>query len=645
MREPILSLRGVRREFQAGDETVVALRDVDIKIAAGEMVAIIGASGSGKSTLMAILGCLDRPTAGIYRIAGRETRALGPDALAQLRREHFGFIFQRYHLLGDISAQANVEIPAVYAGIPAARREGRAKDLLDRLGMGERRAHRPSQLSGGQQQRVSIARALMNDAQVILADEPTGALDSRSGEEVLRILEDLNREGRTVVIVTHDPAVAARAGRIIEMRDGAVISDRGTPRTLALPRIAARPPGRGGLGVNRLREAAIMALQAMNANRLRMVLTMLGIIIGIASVVNVVALGSGAQREVLANIAGLGTNTLEIMPGRDMGDVRSGRIRTLVAADAVALGEQPYVEAITPTVQTSKTVRVGPVAATTRVNGVGAGYFEAKALTLIEGRLFGPEEVAKVAQEVVIDVNLRDAISPEGSALGKVLLIGRMPARVIGIVKTEQGPMGGGGALSAYLPYTSVQARLTGGATLRSIILRVRDGFDMRQAEEDVTHLLADRHDARDFFIINTDDIRNTITSTTRTLTLLIAAIAGISLVVGGIGVMNIMLVSVSERVGEIGVRMAVGARRGDILRQFLVEAVLVCMVGGVLGVAGALALGAGFYALGTGFALIYSPTSILIALVSSSLIGIVFGYLPARRAARLDPVLALAKD
>lgn len=642
---PLISLRGLGRVFASGEENVAVLSDINLDIAAGEMVAIVGASGSGKSTLMNILGCLDRPSSGSYRIAGRETSSLEPDELAELRREHFGFIFQRYHLLGELTALGNVEVPAIYAGARTAARQGRAVSLLRRLGMGERLGHRPGQLSGGQQQRVSIARALMNDAEVILADEPTGALDSHSGEEVLRILEGLHSEGRTVILVTHDMDVARRAERLIEIRDGRIVADRrvGGAGRLVVPVPRARLAG-GGPWFDRFREAARMAVSSMRAHRLRSFLTMLGIVIGIAAVVNVVALGAGAQKQVLNEISGLGTNTLEIFPGADMGDMRSGRIKTLVVADIDALAREPYVGAITPTVNTSVTLRLGGQAVTAQVTGVGEGYFDAKGVTLLEGRLFDASDVAAMTQDAVIDTTTRDRLFPDGEPpLGQVILAGRAPARVVGVVKARQG-FGGGENLTVYLPYTTVQARMLGDSSLAGVTLRVADNTDMALAEQAVTAFLTERHGVKDFFIINTDEIRETITNTTSTLTLLVAAIAVISLVVGGIGVMNIMLVSVAERVGEIGVRMAVGARQSDILWQFLVEAVLVCLIGGLLGVAGALAFGLAFSALGSSFQMVYSPTSIVVAVVSSSLIGIVFGFLPARRAARLDPVVALSK-
>ncbi len=650
MAEPLISLKSVRRDYPSGEGTISVLKNIDLTIEAGEMVAIVGASGSGKSTLMNILGCLDRPTSGSYSIRGRETGNLDADALSALRRENLGFIFQRYHLLAELTALGNVEIPAIYAGKTQGDRRHNAARLLGRLGMAERLDHRPGQLSGGQQQRVSIARALMNGAEIILADEPTGALDSASGDEVLRILGELHAEGRTVIIVTHDMSIARRAGRIIEISDGAIISDRGTDAT-PVPQDDAKPAAVAGGSsslaglVSSLREALRMALLSMRAHKLRTFLTMLGIIIGIASVISVVALGQGSQQRVLQNISSLGTNTLEIFAGKDFGDIRSGKITTLVVSDAEALAKQSYVAAVTPTVSTSSTVRFGAKEANALVNGVSERYFVAKGTKLSQGRFFDGGSVAQKAQEVVIDENTRKSLFADfdGSPVGQVILIGKVPARIVGVTQAQQGGFGSSQNLSLYLPYTAVQSRFLGSLSLRSITVQVADDVDASIAEQAVTTLLTQRHGTRDFYILNTDDIRQTITSTTQTLTLLIAAIAVISLLVGGIGVMNIMLVSVSELVSEIGVRMAVGARRTDILRQFLIEAVLDCIIGGTLGVLGSLGFGALFSAFSSNFAMVYSTASIIAAFVCSTLIGVVFGYLPARNASKLDPVAALS--
>ena len=652
MSAPLIEVRDLRREFPAGEETIAVLKDIDLTIQAGELVAIVGASGSGKSTLMNILGCLDRPTRGSYRVAGRETGSLDPDELAELRREHFGFIFQRYHLLSDLNALGNVEVPAVYAGKSREARKTRAAELLKRLGLADRMGHRPGQLSGGQQQRVSIARALMNGGEIVLADEPTGALDKASGEEVMRILQELHAEGHTVIIVTHDMGVAEHCQRIIEISDGEIIGDRLTERT---PLPAAAPAGQPqdasepalGAALDRFREAFRMAVLAMNAHRLRTFLTMLGIIIGIASVVSVVALGEGSRRQVLANISAIGTNTLDIMPGKDFGDMRSGAVRTLVAADADALAQQSYVDSVTPTAQTSVTLRYGNVAATGQASGVGDQYFRVKGMKIAQGAFFGEDSVKSYAQDAVIDQNALNTLfaGHQGSPIGEVILVGSMPARVVGVAQATSGFGGGRDTVTVYLPYTTVQARMLGDTTLRSVTVRVKDETPSDVAEAAVTKLLTQRHGTKDFFIVNTDEIRQTITSTTQTMTILISAIAVISLIVGGIGVMNIMLVSVTERTSEIGVRMAVGARQSDILQQFLIEAVLVCLLGGILGVLAALGFGAVFQTFSSNFKLAYSPASIVAAFACSTLIGVVFGYLPARNAARLDPVAALARD
>ncbi len=646
--KPLLELRAVRREYPSGDGVFVALKDINLDIHAGEMVAIIGASGSGKSTLMNILGCLDRPTSGVYRIEGRETARLETDELAELRREHFGFIFQRYHLLGDLSALGNVEMPAIYSGRSRAARKTRAATLLGRLGLADKMENRPGQLSGGQQQRVSIARALMNGGQVILADEPTGALDSASGREVMQILRELHGDGHTVILVTHEPTIAEQADRIIEISDGEIISDRRKEASAPAATLAADRKREGrffGL-FGRLQEAFHMALLAMSAHRLRTFLTMLGIIIGIASVVSVVALGNGSQQQILENISSLGTNTLSIYPGASQGDLRSARVQTLVPADAAALASQSFVDSVTPSVSTSVTTRYRNIAANSEVQGVGEDYFRVRGTRLLQGSFFDAESVESYAQVAVIDHNSAAALFPNGEdPVGAVIIVGSVPMRIIGVVENNLLGYRRSNSLTIFSPYTTVMSRLLGQHYLSSITVRITDDVAMETAEAAVTSFMAMRHGVEDFSVFNTDNIRQTITSTSQTMTLLIAAIALISLIVGGIGVMNIMLVSVTERTSEIGVRMAVGARQGDIMQQFLIETVLVCLLGGAIGIVLALSLGLIFEKMDLGFVMIFSTGSIVAAFVCSTLIGIVFGFLPARNAARLDPVEALARD
>lgn len=653
---PLLEVKNLTREFPAGESTVQILKGVNLEIYPGELVAIVGQSGSGKSTLMNILGCLDKPTNGSYKVKGRKTRELEPDELAQLRREYFGFIFQRYHLLGDLNAAGNVEVPAIYAGADATERNARAKQLLTDLGLGEKTQNRPSQLSGGQQQRVSIARALMNGGDVILADEPTGALDKNSGIEVMRILRELNAKGHTIILVTHDHNVAKNATRIIEISDGNIISDQpNVPETddeplekQQLVPNTQKKTSSWRSAVDRLGEAFRMAILAMNAHRMRTFLTMLGIIIGIASVVSVVALGNGSQKQILENISSLGTNTITVYQGRGFGDnSRSSQAKTLIPADATALAEQPYVDGVSPSVNSSVTARFKDTEASTTVNGVSEDFFYVKGMNFSSGQPFDKESVTEQAQDVVIDSNTKNTFFVDGTnPVGQVILLGSVPSRIIGVIEEQKSMMGNSDSLNVYLPYSTVMSRMLGQSNVRSIIVRVKDEYPSAAAENAILNLLVQRHGAQDVFTQNSDSIRETIQQTTATMTLLVSAIAVISLVVGGIGVMNIMLVSVTERTQEIGVRMAVGARQSDILQQFLIEAVLVCILGGVLGVLLSLGIGQliSHFAGGT-FQMAYSTTSIVAAFVCSSMIGIVFGFIPARNAAQLNPVDALSRE
>lgn len=649
---PLIEIRDLWRHYPAGEERIAVLKGINLTIECGEMVAIIGASGSGKSTLMNILGCLDRPTGGEYRVNGRLTSDLEPDELAALRREYFGFIFQRYHLLSDLSALGNVEVPSIYAGFDAETRRDRAMDILTRVGLGDRIHHRPSQLSGGQQQRVSIARALMNGGDVILADEPTGALDSQSGAQTLELLRNLHRDGHTVILVTHDHDVAAHAERIIEIRDGEIIRDERQTQAF-VKRAASKKAENYTQRASRIRaeidqftEAFKMALVAMNAHRLRTFLTMLGIIIGIASVVSVVALGQGSQDRILADISSIATNTIDVNRGKDFGDRDASQIRTLTAADADVLSTQYYVDSVTPSVSSTVTLRYGNIEVDASVAGVGTDYYRVRGYEMADGIWFNNLAVDKRSQDAVIDDNTREKLFPNGEdPLGQVIFLGTVPVRIIGVTAPKDSTFGNNDSLNIWVPYTTALTRILGQNYLSSITVRIDDAVQTALAQQNIETLLTRRHGVKDFFTINTDTIRETIEKTTSTMTLLISSIAVISLIVGGIGVMNIMLVSVTERTGEIGVRMAVGARQSDILRQFLIEAVLVCILGGALGVLTALGIGVLFDAMGSSFSMVYSTTSIIAAFACATLIGISFGFLPARNAARLDPVDALSRD
>ena len=652
--KPLMEVKGLIREFPAGEQTIRVLHDINLTINQGEMVAIIGQSGSGKSTLMNILGCLDQATAGDYKIFGQSVSRLDADELAKLRREHFGFIFQRYHLLGDINARDNVSVPAVYAGMDGQVRSERAEKLLSDLGLGDKVNNRPSQLSGGQQQRVSIARALMNGGDIILADEPTGALDSKSGEDVVQILKDLNAQGHTIIMVTHDPSLAAQAERVIEIKDGYIIADyKNEDYQHAEPQPAAvidkHRKSAFSSFIDRLFEAFKMSLLAMRAHKMRTLLTMLGIIIGIASVVSVVGLGKGSQEQILSNISSLGTNTITVTDGYPYGDPRRQyNDDNLTPQDAQAVADQPYVVSVSPQLNSNMNVRYRNIQEAASISGVGKDYLDVSGEKLALGQGFDEQSILRRTQDIIIDDNANKTFFPDNAnPIGEVLLIGSVPGRVIGVLEPNDGGFRRSvDSPTLYMPYTTMMSRLIGSAYIESFVALIDNNISSAAAEAAISELMIGRHGTDDFRIRNSDSIRQTIEATTATMTLLISSIAIISLIVGGIGVMNIMLVSVTERTNEIGVRMAVGARQSDIMQQFLIEAVLVCILGGLLGIGLAFAIGEIINRVGgDSFQVIYSPTSIIAAFICSTLIGVVFGFLPARNAAKLDPVEALSRD
>lgn len=643
----IIELKGISRTYTNGGQTLTVLKDITLTIAAGELVAIIGASGSGKSTLMNIMGCLDVPDRGDYFISGQNAAHLSPDELARVRREHIGFIFQRYHLMPDLSALGNVEIPAIYANSQRGLRRQRAAALLARLGLEGREHHKPGELSGGQQQRVSIARSLINGGEIILADEPTGALDSQSGQEVLSILSELNQRGHTVVMVTHDMKVAQHAQRVIELRDGEVISDSGSRVTSSG---SLSPPNRIRQSrwhslLDRTRESLYMALKAMNAHRLRTTLTMTGIIFGIAAVATVVALGEGAKQQTLESIKDLGTNVLFIYPGRDVFDDSIDSFRPLVPADADALAKQGFVDSVSPGVRASDNIRFRGKSAIASINGVGRNHFRVNGIVLLQGTTFRDDRNA--LQEVIIDEDARKALFGEAGleAMGQIVFLGSVPARVVGIAKSNS-PSYEANRVNVWMPYSTVMYRIVGKPVLNSIDIRLNDDVDNEAAVSAIAQLLIQRHGVKDFRLYNSEQIRKSIERTSMIFNILILMVASISLMIGSIGVMNIMLVSVTERTHEIGVRMAVGARRSDIMQQFMIEAVLVCLIGGALGIALSYSVGPLFTTLAGGsLTAIYSWQAAAAAFFCSMLIGMIFGYLPARKAARMDPVVSLASE
>ncbi|QIF99858.1 macrolide ABC transporter ATP-binding protein/permease MacB [Proteus terrae] len=645
----LLELNEVSRLYTNGEEKTIVLNKVSLTINAGEMVAIIGASGSGKSTLMNILGCLDKPSSGEYKVAGQSVAKMEGDQLAALRREHFGFIFQRYHLMSHLTAEQNVEIPAIYADKNATQRKERARELLTRLGLGDRVDYRPNQLSGGQQQRVSIARALMNGGEVILADEPTGALDSHSGKEVMSILKQLNEQGHTVIIVTHDPVIAAQAERIIEIKDGKIINDNFHQTTASKVKKETTPVLTSsylGQIFGRFTQALDMAWRAMVVNKVRTLLTMLGIIIGIASVVTIIVIGDAAKSMVLADIKAIGSNTIDIYPGKDFGSDSPEDRQSLTLQDVFALKQQSYVQAVTPQVQFSTRLRRGNQDSPASVAGVSDDYFTVYAMKFSQGRSFTPDMIQRQAQVVVIDENTRQRFFPtKKEVIGEQIIIRNIPSTIVGVIAEKKSAFGNGQSLKVWVPYSTLNSRILNRSYLDSITVRATEGYDASVAEQQIIRLLTIRHGKKDIFTYNLDSFIKAAESTTQTMQLFLTLVAVISLVVGGIGVMNIMLVSVTERTREIGIRMAVGARASDVMQQFLIESVLVCLVGGSLGIGLSFGIAMVASIMLPDWHFVFQPIALVSAFVCSTAIGVIFGFLPARSAAKMNPIDALARE
>jgi macrolide transport system ATP-binding/permease protein len=690
MPQPIIDVRDVTKVYRLGDVEVHALRGVNLSVEAGEFVAIMGASGSGKSTLMNLLGCLDRPTSGCYVLDTVDIAALDEPSLARIRSRRIGFVFQSFNLLARASAIENVALPLFYSG-QLVDSAARAREVLGLLGLAGRERSLPNQLSGGQQQRVAIARALISNPAILLADEPTGNLDSQTANEIMTTIQTLNRErGLTVILVTHEADMAVFADRTITMRDGVIVSDqrRAAVPVPPVPKSSAKGsapiPDVPRVTLGQLWSFARMALvaagRALARNKLRSALTMLGIFIGVAALIAMVAVGQGANAAVEAQIASLGTNLLVVLPGATTASgVRAGfgSASTLTVSDAAAIEkEDPAVATVGYLDRQVGQLMYGNKNWSTSIQGVTPSYLAIRKWPVVAGRPLSDDDERDADRVCLLGQTVLDNLFGEHQdPIGATIIVKGVPMEVVGVLE-RRGQTGFGQDQddAILMPFTTAELKVLGVASpsqvptpsnivftplanpfglqpkltgyVHMVYVQARTPQLVQTALREVTDTLARRHriqpgQDKDFSVANLSDITSAAEDSSRIMALLLATVASISLVVGGIGIMNILLVSVTERTREIGVRMAIGARRIHVLLQFLVEAVLLSVIGGVWGIVTGAAVSKVISAI-AGWPTLLSPTAMGGAFIFSAAVGVFFGYYPARRASLLNPIEAL---
>ena len=574
------------------------------------------------------------------------------NALADVRNEKIGFVFQGFNLLSRTSALENIEMPMLYHRhrIPAHEQTERAMRALELVGLGSRADHHPNQLSGGQQQRVAIARALVNQPSLLLADEPTGNLDSQTSIEIMGVFQKLNDQGITIVMVTHELDIARYTRRNVILRDGNIVSD-----TMVASRLNAenelRQLQRGTTSrqtrVMRIFASLKIAGRALRRNKMRSLLTMLGIIIGVGAVIGSVSLTTGATKQVEDQVASLGENVVTVFSGNfTQGGMRGGwgSAPTLTVEDAKAIAQLPHVLAVSPEVRDRAQILANGLNWNTQVLGESPDYPQIVNRSIASGAMFSDQDVRSLAKSAIVGKTVVDQLFPGEDPLGQTLRIRNIPFQIVGVLTPKGFNLFGQDQDDIVIvPYTSHMHRITTRTFLNDILVEASSDKAIIQAQNEITDLLTARHRSKepDFTVRNQADLMQRVSESSRTMGFLLAGVAAVSLIVGGIGIMNIMLVSVTERTREIGIRMAVGARGTDILVQFLIEAVTLSAIGGSMGIAGGMIF-SWLVASLKDWPTVTPSLWIVIAFISSTIVGVISGFYPAWKASKLDPIDAL---